>query len=475
MSPLQLHDHPTTGSVVVRHMHLMNMLVLPTSEKEAIELSTVLEPEENSITSVSKTWWRFQISSYAAGSCTVHAKGRISINTTGATLNSCISLPPNFAKEEQATRTMYNRLAAQGLSFGPLFQSMKNIFTDRHRKLHFAESKVSFLNGGDPATTGYSTYTVHPITIDSLLQTAIVASCKGVSNDLYGKVPVEIGNLEMLLDGSSAPSSLYYVRASSTKVGFDAVQLAGELEDPTGRIVLKAMDLRAINYRETSMAPKSTLQRNPALRVLWKPDITTLTPSSDVAQEYARKFRQYSHTDWVGDGSGIDVAAMLDLLTHKYGRMNILELGEESDTNFADLVANLSLSHAPRKYKSYSRGSIDSSGVIRVHGSNAAYSGPAFDLVIVPSSGTLSAVGGSLAGHLTPNGWLIATRSTCEDDGVSGQLSRVASIGSGAAGITVVVERKVGEQTVTQTIPGGHILLVSTLLLREASGDTEAN
>lgn len=434
---LQVHEYTSTGSVVIRHMHLMNMLVLSSTEKDAIELSTVLEPEDLSMTTDSSTWWRFRISSYAAGSSTTHAKGRISIKSSSCALTSSISLPSAFAADEQATRTMYNRLAAQGLSFGPLFQSMKCISTDRHRMVPFAESMVSLLIGGEPDTTGYSTYTIHPITVDSLLQTAIVASCKGTSSELFGKVPVEIGSLEMLLDAKTSADTLCSVRASSTSVGFDAVQLAGELVSPAGHIVLKTSDVRAINYRETSLAPKSTLQRNPALRVLWKPDITTLTPSSsDVAREYARRFREYSQ---FGDGDGTHghVAAMLDLLAHKYGRMNILELGEESDTKFSDMLGKFSLSHAPRKYKSYTRGRFDDSGAIRIHGAKAAYAGPAFDLIVVPSPSAMP--NGSLADYLSPNGWLIAARS--KDRGDS-QLSRVVFVDS------VIVERKVDALTI---------------------------
>jgi acyl transferase domain-containing protein len=458
---LQISDRPSSGSVVIRQMHLINMLVLSATEKEAIELSTVLEPDDVSITTVSGTWWRFQISTYAAGSCTIHAKGRIGINSNGSALDSSILLPAAFAKDEQATRTMYNRLATQGLSFGPLFQSMKSMFTDRHRKLTFAESTVSFQQGGDSGTTGYSTYTMHPITIDSIIQTAIVASCKGVSSELYGKVPVEIGHLEMLLEGLPAPSTLCSIRASSTIVGFDAIQLAGELKDPSSRILLKTKDVRAVNYRELSLAPKSTLQRNPALRVLWKPDITTLTPSSDMAQEYARKFQEYCHADWIRDGSSVDVAAMLDLLTHKYGRMNILELGEESDTNFGDLITKLSLSHAPRKYKSYTKGNVDGSGAIRIHGASSAYRGPAFDLVVVSSSSTFDAIPDSLAEYIAPKGWLIAAQTKCEEDGVSSLLSRVLSFRTSAMGDTVVVAQRVGEQDDHQLTPGAQIFLVS--------------
>jgi hypothetical protein len=458
---LQLSDRASTGSVVIRQMHLINMLVLSATEREAIELSTVLEPDDISITTVSGIWWRFQISTYAAGSCTIHAKGRIGINPKGSILESSISLPATFAKDEQATRTVYNRLATQGSSFGPLFQSMESIFTDRHQRLTFAESTVSFQQGGDPGTTGHSTYTTHPITIDSLIQTAIVASCKGVSGELYGKVPVEIGHLEMLLGGLPASSALCSIRASSTKVGFDAIQLAGELEDPSGRIVLKTKDVRAVNYRELSLAPKSTLQRNPALRVLWKPDITTLTPSSDLAQEYARKFQGYCHADWIRDSSTFDVAAMLDLLTHKHGRMNILELGEESDTDFVDLITKLSWSHAPRKYKSYTKGSLDGSGAVRIHGATSAYTGPAFDLIVVSSSSTLDGIGDSLAGYIASKGWLIAARTECEEDEMSRQLSRVLSFRAHPTGDTIVVAQKMREQGDHQLIPDSQIFLVS--------------
>jgi acyl transferase domain-containing protein len=191
---LQIKHRPSSCSVRLHEMYLTNMLVFSAADKEAIEVSTVLEPEQISQTSYSDMWWRLKISSFADGSSAIHANGLIGLGDESSELKSRIVYPEEFAREEQATRTIYNRLAAQGLCFGPQFMSMKAIFTDRHRKLAFASAEVDFRSSDGGGERKQSAYIVHPITIDSLLQTAIVASCKGASEDLHGKVSVEVGS-----------------------------------------------------------------------------------------------------------------------------------------------------------------------------------------------------------------------------------------------------------------------------------------
>jgi hypothetical protein len=84
--------------------------------------------------------------------------------------------------------------------------------------------------------------------------------------------------------------------------------LSGELQDASCRLLASITDVRAINYRETSLVPKSTLQRNPALRVLWKPDVEKLSQSSAFTlNEYVERFQRYLPSEW----AVVDVHAYL--------------------------------------------------------------------------------------------------------------------------------------------------------------------
>lgn len=382
---LQLKDRPRCGSVVLRQVYFLNMLVFSDSDREAIEISTVLAPEQISQATSSDLWWNFRISSFVAGTSTTHAYGLIGLSHDSS-LKPEIAYPENFGKERQASRTMYNRLAAQGLCFGPQFKSLKSIFTDRHRQSAFSGAETDFRSGDrETAHTG-SDYLIHPATIDSLLQAAIVASCKGASEELYGKVPVEVENLSIVLEGLPQTLTSCSIRANATAIGFDATLLCGELEDAAGRILASIKDVRAIGYRETSLAPKSTLQRNPALRILWKPDVSMMTQSSpDALREYIERYQCCLPAEWSASDEHVHLVAVLDLLTHKDGRMKILELGEHDETGFHELVQRLSLSHVPRRYHSYTRGKINQAGGLQIHGVEQNVQDPPYSLIIIPS------------------------------------------------------------------------------------------
>lgn len=93
--------------------------------------------------------------------------------------------------EPSAPRMWYEKLAKQGLNFGPCFQSIQEFQVLRTKSVCYCTSKVPLLQTcGDELAS----YAIHPITIDAMLQPAIVAMTAGNSKDLRAKVPIKIGS-----------------------------------------------------------------------------------------------------------------------------------------------------------------------------------------------------------------------------------------------------------------------------------------
>lgn len=356
----QMQDYSMEGLITFRQVHLMNMLILP-PEKDGVEISLRLEPERLSGVTSSNIWWHFEVISHSAERTTTHANGLIAVDPRSSTISRRFHIPES-TMEQQATRTWYERLAKKGLIFGPHFRSMTEIHIDRGRSLPYAVSRT-LLRPADGQVSGKeSRYILHPVTIDSLLQTGIIASAKGTVQNLHGKVPVTIGRLDLLPDSSSHSSNTCTVRAGSKRVGFGTIILSAELENESGRMIAQIEDVRAIPYAETSLQAQSNLKRNPMLRILWKPDISKI--SSKGSQEFAgylNRFASFLPKELADSGLAY-LAGALDLVTHHNGRMKILQLDDDGENALGDLVDQLSIGNSLNHFETYTRASMTTDG-----------------------------------------------------------------------------------------------------------------
>ena len=357
---MQQIDHCVSSVVIFRQVHLINVLVLQDG-KDGVEIFMQMDPVKISSVTSSSSWWQFEISSNMGDVSTVHANGHISLSHTSPVMKQKILITED-AMEDQTMKTWYNRLSSEGLCFGPSFKSLTALQTHRKKRKPHAISKTILRRGGTHHHDQQSDYIIHPITIDSLLQTAIIASAAGATSRLHGKIPVSIGRLELMAGCSTDSSDLCTIRAVSEKVGLGTVMLRAELESPTKQILAQLDDVRAIAYAETLQQIDLKAQRNPALRILWKPDISRLSMDhTGVFTEYTDRFASLLPEEFVHSDIGRFVGA-LDLITHRNPRMHILELENDGTDQLGNLLDLTSIGTSPKRFESYTKASIIDNG-----------------------------------------------------------------------------------------------------------------
>ncbi|KAI0126810.1 hypothetical protein BJ170DRAFT_734047 [Xylariales sp. AK1849] len=204
--------------------------------------------------------------------CYVKLQEKISITQTQSKeLAKSTILPDNADLEALATRNWYRQFTKVGLNYGPSFQALKEIKTPRAKSGKHLLAKTQLLQGGGGGKEAQSTYLVHPITIDVMLQAGITASTSGIIKDLGANVPVSIE--EAYFHAPEAPPKVPYSNdAGARTFGFSAFMLNACLYDNQDHPCVILKDVADEEERE------------PILRVLWKPDVTTL--SSDGLANY---------------------------------------------------------------------------------------------------------------------------------------------------------------------------------------------
>jgi len=377
----QVQDYSAEGNITLKEVHILNLLVVE-SDGDGVELSMQLEPAKISNTSSSSIWWQFEISSRIADVLTIHANGLITVQDTPSLIG--MSFPfTKFTMEEQASRTWYNKLAKEGLCFGPQFHSLAEISTDHSKNMPCVLAKTIYQQGGDTGAYLESEYLIHPVTIDAIIQAGIIGTAAGVVQNLKGKVPVVIGELNVLSGTTTLAKEVCTIRTICQRVGFESVLVQGQLESSTGQILAQIKDMRAIAYREPSLHTQAALERNPFLRILWKPSISTLSiEDSYVLGHYVEEFNrilspQYKNTDLAY------FAGAVDLITHKNGRTKILELSDDCGNNdLGEFFNATSIGGNHKHFDTYTRAVLNPDGGLSSEAKPLKRE-PLFDLVLV--------------------------------------------------------------------------------------------
>jgi Polyketide synthase dehydratase len=241
---LQLHEARgiTHLGVILRQVHI-NSILIAQEKNEAAKILTELHPVPRS----SEKWWSFTISSVVGDVSTIHATGRI------AGLPE-ISIPnPKFdefsvaSMEDQDTRPWYDKFAEEGLQLGPQFRSLTKIYNDGATKScrTLAETRLLSRNDG-VGHDQHSNYLLHAITLDSLLQTALISSAGGSISRLGVKFPVSIEAVEIMLPPPATFSSSCRIYAKSTSVGLGMVRCDAELRSSTRLVLIKMGDIQCV-------------------------------------------------------------------------------------------------------------------------------------------------------------------------------------------------------------------------------------
>ena len=357
LQDVHISDNP---KLILRQVHLVNVLIL-SHGTTGVEVFTHLRRVPVSAATSSRKWLQFEISSLVDGASAVHASGSIAVETASLPMDRGLDFP-EYLMESQATRIWYDKLAKEGLNFGPHFQSLTDIKNDRARKVCQTISRTHLFHAQEDAEERQSRYLIHPITMDALLQNAIIASTAGTIENLRGKVPVSIGEARIMALESLDPVETCTLHAVSELVGFGVTIISAELRNQKEQALVQLDNVRLAPSQMTDTPDESTKDRHPMLRVLWKPDVSSMWDRpGNILTRYTDAFaRKYSDKFICGETRRL--AGALDLLAHRNPKIRILELGNEKDEITKSFLSLLGAQQPLKRFQTYVRGSISDSG-----------------------------------------------------------------------------------------------------------------
>lgn len=170
----------------------------------------------------------------------------------------------------------YNRYPV--LRYGPLFRVVSESRVDPNNKL--ATARLNMKATAGIVKEGESHYPIHPISIDGLLQLAMIAFHGGqIEGVKSAYVPVRISHL--YLRNKSSDDDWGLATASGELRGLRGAYAQAQLRDQSGQVLLDISSLRCTSYTDDGDYVEKGHQRapfsSPFTRLEWKPDIRTMT------------------------------------------------------------------------------------------------------------------------------------------------------------------------------------------------------
>lgn len=388
-----------------RNVNISAALIVPPDNDPAakdLELHTTMSLRKLSTVNTSADWHDFAVSSWAAGETTIHCAGSIRvveplIESAKHVITTTVDNDGGF--EASPTNRWYQKWDEEGLCFGPYFQSLTSLRTDSERTRSEAIALLR-LAPEIPSKSYIDSYPVHPITIDACFQAAILGGTAGHLPSLQAWMPVFISECRIQPSAlaTASPELEAVIHARSEEVGLSSRRIDATLRDARGVPIVNLRDARMSLYTGKSSAVKSSsdgnnanpidkyMQRQPTLRVHWKPDVARLHPGTErQLQDYVAAFvdQQPLDSDLRDDESIAVIAALVDLAGHKHPQMRVLELGgDDVGYKAKQWLGILNKETAFARCQSWQAGVLDDNGEIVVESDGEDIS--PFDVVVVP-------------------------------------------------------------------------------------------
>jgi acyl transferase domain-containing protein len=319
-----------------RNVNISAALNVPDENDAAakdLELHTTMWPRRISGANSSVDWCDFAISSWVAGKTTTHCTGSIRITLpVGKTGHEGVEVTNTGHFDNWPASRWYKKWAEEGFCFGPNFQSLTRFKTDHGQRRREAIG-ITKLEAPEAALGG-SVYPVHPIVIDAAIQAAIWSTTAGQLRTLKAWFPVFIPECT-IQPVHAEPDTEAEIHVRSEETGFSSRKMSATLRDANGVPVVDFRDARISLYTGKRVEQSVTddplakyMERQPMLRVNWKPDILRLgSEVENQLKQYVAMFIEQQREDLLDDESLVVIGALLDLAGHKNPRMRVLELG----------------------------------------------------------------------------------------------------------------------------------------------------
>lgn len=415
----------------LRHVKMAAALTVYPDEWQQAELYTAVAPARISKGATSNTWFDFTVSSVQGATSVSHCTG--SIRVSGKGLHSPPTAVDTRNYEQWNMKTWYTKLAEKGLVFGPNFQSLTFLKTDRARVNPAAVSGTVTLQRMPRSAHGSfegTYYAVHPVTIDSCFQAAIMGGTAGNVSQLRAHLPVFVDECQITTPAPEQVGGAATIDSVSQSTGFGTKSIDATVRDAAGSAVVNMRGVRLSLYAGPTEEARESAStgRHPCLRVVWKPDITRLATTDKPALEAAiTRFLEGKPTLTENPRVGI-IAAVLDLAAHKNPRLNVLELGTGCQCKTNSWQALLDKMTEFPRVRRWETSELDKDGQLRI--SSAPY-----DIILIPHDEAGAARNwaketANLPALLAPNGLLISRSSNVKTQELEAAGSAVIDLPS---------------------------------------------
>ena len=249
----------------------------PTGTPIEVMTSVRFQTVSNAVSS--NNWLEFTINSVLEGIWTEHCVGVIGRQAID-------EIKPLFneakVQETRTSHTWYRGFANIGLNYGAAFNGLDNIRTDPWTNECVTDSKL--LPIGVPKDD--SKYIVHPGTMDTCLQAILIGAHNGsLKNANRSFIPVDWEEVSIYAYGGAEmpePNDTNgQILATGQFTSLRALWGAFQLYSNDGRPLFTANRVNSITYAE-DLNRNATEDRHPYLRVVWKPDVATLTDGASL-------------------------------------------------------------------------------------------------------------------------------------------------------------------------------------------------
>ena len=346
--------------ILMRNFNAIKAMPILTDEDYAgAEVFTTLRPLKLSGTTQSQKWYDFEISTYDDTKHTIHATGLVAAAQQAQKITREVSVQ-DLALEPSAPRNWYDKFASVGLNFGPHFQTMKKIETDSKRGIMKACATVDYSKGGRPEAD----YILHPTVIDSMLQTALVASSGGQIAKLECRVPTAFEEATFIVPKNLQAGEPLVTVAASEKTGPGSIRVFVDLVANSNEICGQLKGVSAVAFQGVQDDVQAIDERHPMMKIIWKPDITKLgARTAPGFSDYLTQVALESDKEELSTNLA-QLAELVCIQAHKQLRVRILELCDQNKmpSPFTRSTLNLLRADAPfPRYASYTRGHFDDS------------------------------------------------------------------------------------------------------------------
>ncbi|KAI1124384.1 putative polyketide synthase [Nemania abortiva] len=270
------------GSYKLRNVAINSTMRL---EDNAYGVETVLNMEKLALTTANakSEWYKFSIGSMPRNGeiWTEHCSGQIRVETRSTSFGQDMRLFEGDSRSRSLDiGRWYEKFQEMGLGYGPTFQCLSKL--QAHRDSYHAVADVALDTTDGTLEGGESEYALHPASLDSCLQLALIAFHAGqVENAKTAFVPILLGSISVWVP--KFPERSGRAVASGNLLGLRSGYAQVQLHTFPGDPLLEIQELKCVMYDGSpGSEDASRFVREPYWRNVSRVDVDTLT--SDLAQ-----------------------------------------------------------------------------------------------------------------------------------------------------------------------------------------------